>query len=114
MKQILKDVGLYEYREPFTGEVFTRDRKSLRPTGITLLLNRVENPSYRDIADWARTSPTMILDYYDQVTRYRSFSSSVGIDECPKRARIMVQLHATSKDCSAEVTAIRCMLQQLY
>ena len=66
MKQLLKDAGLYEYRDPFTGEVFTRDRKSLRPTGITLLLDRVENPSYRDIADWARTSPSMILDYYDQ------------------------------------------------
>ena len=61
MKQLLKDAGLYEYRDPFTGEVFTRDRKSLRPTGITLLLDRVENPSYRDIADWARTSELLPL-----------------------------------------------------
>ena len=66
MKQLLKDAGLYEYRDPFTGEMFTRNRKSLRPTGITLQLDRIENVSYRDIADWARTSPSMILDYYDQ------------------------------------------------
>lgn len=66
MKRLLKDAGLYEYRDPFTGDVLTRDRKSLRPTGITLRLDRVENISYRDIADWARTSPSMILDYYDQ------------------------------------------------
>ncbi len=66
MKQLLKDAGLHEYRDPFTGDVLTRDRKSLRPTGITLRLDTVKNVSYRDIADWARTSPSMILDYYDQ------------------------------------------------
>lgn len=83
MKHLLKDASLYEYRDPFTGEVFTRNRKSLRPTGITLQLDRVQNVSYRDIADWARTSPSMILDYYDQahpghsVTRVLGFQKKV-------------------------------------
>jgi hypothetical protein len=42
MKQLLKDANLYEYQDPFTGDVLTRDRKSLRPTGITLRLDKVE------------------------------------------------------------------------
>lgn len=78
MKQLLKDAALYEYRDPFTGEVFTRNRKSLRPTGITLQLDRVENVSYRDIADWARTSPSMILDYYDQSHPGRNVAKILG------------------------------------
>lgn len=79
MKQLLKDASLYEYRDPFTGELFTRDRKSLRPTGITLQLDRVQNVSYRDIADWARTSPSMILDYYDQAHPGHSVARIIGL-----------------------------------
>lgn len=81
MKQLLKDASLYEYRDPFTAEVLTRDRKSLRPTGITLQLDRVENVSYRDVADWARTSPSMILDYYDQSHPGSQCAKGYGFDE---------------------------------
>jgi integrase len=45
----------------------TRDMKSLRPTGITLRLEETENPNYRDVAKWARTSPEMIAKFYDQI-----------------------------------------------
>ena len=68
MKRLLKDVGLYEYRDPATGTTITRDRKSLRPTGITLRLDKGDNVSYRDIAKWARTSVQMVADFYDQAT----------------------------------------------
>lgn len=66
MKRLLKDAGLYTYRDPRTGETLTRDRKSLRPTGITLRLDRGNNVNYRDIAKWARTSVAMVGDFYDQ------------------------------------------------
>ena len=68
MKRLLKDIGLYEYRDPATGATLTRDRKSLRPTGITLRLDKGDNVSYRDIAKWARTSVQMVADFYDQAT----------------------------------------------
>ena len=66
MKRLLKDTGLYEYRDPTTGKMLTRDRKSLRPTGITLRLDKGNNVSYRDVAKWARTSVSMVADFYDQ------------------------------------------------
>ena len=66
MKRLLKDAGLYEYRDPSTGKTLTRDRKSLRPTGITLRLDKGDNLSYRDVAKWARTSVQMVADFYDQ------------------------------------------------
>ena len=67
MKRLLKDAGLYEYRDPKTGKMRTRDRKSLRPTAITMRLDREDNISYRAIAEWARTSSAMVEDYYDQL-----------------------------------------------
>lgn len=66
MKRLLKDAGLYEYRDPMTGQMLTRDRKSLRPTGITLRLDKGDNLSHRDVAKWARTSVQMVADFYDQ------------------------------------------------
>jgi integrase len=66
MKELLKTANLYEYRDPKTGHVLTRDRKSLRPTGITLRLDKGDNLTYRDVAKWARTSVQMVADFYDQ------------------------------------------------
>ena len=67
MRRLLTDAGLYEYRDPKTGRMRTRDRKSLRPTAITMRLDRGDNISYRAIAEWARTSSAMVEDYYDQL-----------------------------------------------
>jgi integrase len=44
----------------------TRDAKSLRPTGISLRLEKGDNVDYRDIARWCRSSPAMIAAFYDQ------------------------------------------------
>lgn len=66
MKELLKGAGLYYYRDPQTGKMLTRDRKSLRPTGITLRLDKGDNLSYRDVAKWSRTSVQMVADFYDQ------------------------------------------------
>jgi hypothetical protein len=55
MKRLLKDARLYEYRDPTTGMMRTRNRKSLRPTAITMRLDRGENIFYRAIAARART-----------------------------------------------------------
>lgn len=67
MKELLKSADLYQYRDPKTGQMLTRDRKSLRPTGITLRLDKGDNISYRAIAKWARTSSVMVAQYYDQL-----------------------------------------------
>ena len=56
----------------------TRDLKSLRPTGISLRLDESENPNYRDIAKWARTSPKMIADFYDQTHPHDSVTRIMG------------------------------------
>jgi hypothetical protein len=56
----------------------TRDLKSLRPTGISLRLDESENPDYRDIAKWARTSPKMIADFYDQTHPHDSVTRIMG------------------------------------
>ena len=67
MKLLLKKAGLYEFHDPKSGRMRTRDRKSLRPTAITMRLDRGDNISYRSIAQWARTSPTMVEHFYDQL-----------------------------------------------
>lgn len=67
MTELLKAASLYEYTDPLTGNTLTRNRKSLRPTAITMRLEKGDNISYRDIAWWARTKPQMIADYYDQL-----------------------------------------------
>lgn len=90
MKRLLKDAGLYEYCDPFTGDVLTRNRKSLRPTGITLRLDKGENISYRDVADWARTSPSMILDYYDQAHLGHAVTRVLGVLPTAKRDAIEI------------------------
>jgi hypothetical protein len=41
--------------------------RSLRSTGISLRLAEGDDPSYNDLAAWARTSPGAISDWYDQV-----------------------------------------------
>jgi integrase len=67
MKRLLKEAGLYEFRDPETERMRTRDRKSLRPTAITLRLDKGDNLTYRAVAEWARTSPLMIEEFYDQL-----------------------------------------------
>jgi integrase len=62
MKELLTKAELRT--DPKTGR--TRDAKSLRPTGISLRLERGDNVSYRDIARWARTSVQVVEDFYDQ------------------------------------------------
>ena len=56
----------------------TRDSKSLRQTGISLRLDLGPNPDYRDIAKWARTSPSMIASFYDQTHPQLSVERIVG------------------------------------
>lgn len=78
MKRLLKDAKLYAYRDPQTGLMLTRDRKSLRPTGITLRLEKGDNVSYRDVARWARTSVQMVADFYDQAHPEQSAARVAG------------------------------------
>ena len=68
MKRLLKDLDLYEYRDPSRDKTLTRNSKSLRPTAITLRLDKGDNVSYRDISNWARTDVTNVAHYYDQAT----------------------------------------------
>lgn len=73
MKELLK---LAELRTDAKGR--TRDAKSLRQTGISMRLEAVATPDYRDIAKWARTSPAMIHDFYDQTHPESSVKRIVG------------------------------------
>ena len=62
MKELLIAAGL---RADEDGH--TRDSKSLRQTGISMRFDRgPANIDYRDMAKWARTSPAMIVSFYDQ------------------------------------------------
>jgi hypothetical protein len=79
MTRLLKDAGLYEYRDPRSGKLLTRDRKSLRPTGITLRLDKGDNLSYRDVAKWARTSVRMIEAFYDQAHPEQTAARVAGV-----------------------------------
>jgi hypothetical protein len=73
-RMLLELAKLREHAE--TGQ--TRDLKSLRPTGISLRLDETENPDYRDIAKWARTSPAMIAKFYDQTHPQHSVTRVMG------------------------------------
>jgi hypothetical protein len=70
----------------------TRAAKSLRQTGISLRLDLGPNPDYRDIAKWARTSPTMIASFYDQthpqqsVERIAGFRKDTTSRQTPRRS----------------------------
>lgn len=79
MKELLKQAGL---RTDSKGR--TRDAKSLRQTGISMRLEAVSSPDYRDIAKWARTSPAMIHDFYDQTHPEQSVERIVGRRRQPK------------------------------
>jgi hypothetical protein len=61
--------------DPKTGR--TRDAKSLRPTGISMRLDR-QDISYREAARWARTSAAMIEKFYDQNHPEKSVERIVG------------------------------------
>jgi hypothetical protein len=63
MRELLEAAGVRE--DVVRG--MTRDRKSLRQTGISLRLDMGPDPSYNDIAKWARTSPVQIASFYDQI-----------------------------------------------
>lgn len=46
----------------------TRNLKSLRPTAITITLEaQSPSPDYRKTAKWARTSPAMLVEWYDDL-----------------------------------------------
>jgi integrase len=62
MKELLTDAKLRI--DPKTKR--TRDAKSLRPTGISMRLDRGDNVSLRNVARWARTSVAMVEKFYDQ------------------------------------------------
>jgi len=93
MTQLLKAANLYRYTDPSTGETLTRNRKSLRPTAITMRLEKGENISYRDISFWARTSPEMVARYYDQLhpadaaARVMSFRGAKVTDKKSRKKR---------------------------
>jgi integrase len=64
MKDLLKACGANVREDLATA--MTRDAKSLRQTGISMRLEMGPDPSYNDIAKWARTSPVQIAKFYDQ------------------------------------------------
>jgi hypothetical protein len=82
----------------------TRDSKSLRQTGISLRLDLgPANPDYRDIAKWARTSPAMIVSFYDQthpkasVARIAGFRKASPKEKTPKKGSVPRKRKAPAK-----------------
>lgn len=82
IKELFKLAGLRE-----NADGMTRDAKSLRQTGISLRLELGPNPDYRDIAKWSRSSPTMIMKFYDQVHPRQSVERIVGFRSGDQKAR---------------------------
>lgn len=76
VRQLLIAAGLRAHEDGRT-----RDAKSLRQTGISLRLELSPNPDYRHIARWARTSPAMILAFYDQTHPETSAEAIAGFRE---------------------------------
>lgn len=73
--EALKAAGLY--LDTVTGR--TRHGRCLRPTGICLRIEVGPRPvDYRALARWARTSPQMIDDYYDQLYPATNAARIVG------------------------------------
>jgi len=77
LKKLLQSCNLRE--DVVSG--MTRDAKSLRSTGMSLRLQEDSDPSYTDIAEWARTKPQHIFDFYDQVDPDWRMRRMVGGDD---------------------------------
>jgi integrase len=75
MRLLLEAAGVRE--DVVSG--MTRDSKSLRQTGISMRLELGPDPSYNDIAKWARTSPVQIAKFYDQTHPELSVKRIAGI-----------------------------------
>lgn len=66
----------------------TRDAKSLRQTGISMRLDRgPANIDYRDVAKWARTSPAMVVAFYDQTHPKASIGRITGFRKVAKKSK---------------------------
>jgi hypothetical protein len=90
-RELLLEAGLRTTQEE-QGRL--RNLKSLRPTGISLLLNETDSPSYRQVAKWARTSASMVEDFYDQTHPEETATQLMGKGK-PKKSG--VQDKATSE-----------------
>jgi integrase len=75
MRLLLEAAGVRE--DVVSG--MTRDSKSLRQTGISMRLELGPDPSYNDIAKWARTSPVQIARFYDQTHPELSVKRIAGV-----------------------------------
>jgi hypothetical protein len=75
MRLLLEAAGVRE--DVVSG--MTRDSKSLRQTGMSMRLELGPDPSYNDIAKWARTSPVQIAKFYDQTHPELSVKRIAGI-----------------------------------
>jgi hypothetical protein len=65
-----------------------RDLKSLRPTGISLRLDKgPKNIDFRDLAKVVRTSPDMIHKFYDQTHPSESLGRVVGFREADEEGK---------------------------
>lgn len=74
-----KDFADMDLREVLIDDkVETRSLRSLRQTGISMRLDLGPDPSYRDIAKWARTKATHIEDFYDQTHAKESVKRITG------------------------------------
>jgi hypothetical protein len=83
---LLKDADLYVSQHPKT-QGQTRDARSFRATGMSMQIEYSANPDYTKIAAWARTSPQMLQDWYDQNHPERSVASIAAFRGDPKRKK---------------------------
>jgi hypothetical protein len=56
-----------------------RNLKSIRPSAMTHALDRQENPDFRATAKWARTSPDMLMRWYDKQDPTRAARKALAL-----------------------------------
>lgn len=83
MRELLESTALYEVLKD--GQTLTRNARSLRQTGISLRLELGDSIDIRDLARWARTTPEMIVRWYDQNNPQKSVERIVGFRKIPKK-----------------------------
>jgi integrase len=81
LTKLLKDTGLYLNRDKVT-----RNAKCFRTSGISMWLENSKNPDYTRIAKWARTSPEMLMAWYDQNLAAKSVAKFSAFERPPYTA----------------------------
>jgi hypothetical protein len=95
------DADLREVR--VDDRVELRSLRSLRQTGISMRLDMGPDPSYRDIAKWARTHATHIESFYDLTHPKDSIKRITGFRREPVDPRVTAEIEKMRSQLAAPI-----------